>query len=306
MKKHSFILIAVTILALAAMSCNIQFSAPTPTPTPAPAGPLPGPDNAGPGNPIPQGPDMVDPENPVPQGPGPNPNEGQGQIVSFTADRTTLNKGECAMLRWETQGGFGVILNEQPVERSGQQQVCPPQATIYALGLDTGSQMLRREVAITVNGGNQNPNPVATTVTPNKSDGGNKPITPTFTPTVPGIQILPVTVMVANLDLAISNIYPSSTGNIMVTVKNTGNVNVSGSYKISCTGYYKDKKTGTQPLKQTGQYAPIGLAPGKSTDFDTSFSRNPDVEHMYVECTLTPPQGDTNSGNNKMGPTQVK
>ncbi len=91
----------------------------------------------------------------------------------------------------------------------------------------------------------------------------------------------------------------------MVTVKNTGNVNISGSYKISCSGYYIDSG-GNNALKLVGQYANVNLTPGKTADFDTGYSRNPKIQQMYVQCTLTPPQDDTNSKNNSMGPTQVK
>jgi hypothetical protein len=207
------------------------------------------------------------------------------------------------MLYWETEGGFGLSLDGQPVERAGQKQVCPQQTTVYRLGLDNGGQMLTREVAITVNSGGQNPSPVVPTKPPTKKpDGGNKTVTDT--PSSPIFNITAIAV-VAKLDLAISNIYPSSTGHIMVTVKNAGNVNISGSYKISCSGSYIDSG-GNNALKLAAQYATVNLAPGKTADFDTSYSRNPSIQSMYVQCTLTPPQGDTNSGNDKMGPTQVK
>jgi hypothetical protein len=327
MKKHTLILTAVTVLALAAMSCGVQFvgSNPTLVPqgqipqnfNPGPQGPDngnpgnpgpqgPGPDNGNPGNPGPQGPgpDNGNPGNPGPQGPNPNNgNSNEGQIMLFTADRTNLNQGGCTMLHWQTQGGFGAKLNGQTVQPMGQQQVCPQQTTVYNLGLDTGGQMLTSQVTITVNGGNQASQSSNPTKTPkNKSGGGSTTVTNT-----PSSLILKITAIavVANLDLAISNIYPSSTGHIMVTIKNTGNMNVSGSYKIVCSGYYIDSG-GTQKLNLAGQYATVNLTPGKTADFDTSYSRNPSIQHMYVQCTLTPPAGDTNSKNNSMGPTQVK
>jgi hypothetical protein len=315
MKKRYLILTALTVLALAAMSCGIQFVGATSTPTPAPQGLIPqnfdpglqngnpggpsGPDNGNPG----QGPNSLNPGqpepqngNPVPQGPGPNPNggnPGQGEIQLFTADRMSLNKGECTNLHWQTQGGFQANINGQPVPAAGQQQVCPMQTTLYGLGLDIGSQILRQEITVTVSGGSQGPAPIATT--PAKK---NKPDGPTITPTQKGFLVDP-NIQIAVLDLGISNIYPSSTGHIMVTLKNTGNIKISGSYKVSCSGSYVDSG-GNNALKLAGQYASVDLKPGATKDFDTSYSRNPKILEMTVSCTLTPPEGDTNQGNNTL------
>jgi hypothetical protein len=79
--------------------------------------------------------------------------------IAFTADHTGLQPGECAMLEWSVEGGFGVDLNEHPVERSGQMQVCPEETTPYWLGVDTGETMERREVVISVAGPEEPPPP---------------------------------------------------------------------------------------------------------------------------------------------------
>ena len=232
MKKQYLILSAVTVLALAAMSCGLQFVGSNPTPVPQQPIPQnfnPGPDNVNPGNqvpqgpdngPAPQGPDNGNPPpqgpdngnpppqgpnngNPPPQGPGQNPN-GEGNIIAFTADRTTLNQGECTMLHWNTQGGFGSSLNNQPIPPTGDQQVCPQQTTAYRLGLDIGSQMVTREVTISVSGGGQLA-PAATQPAPTKKSKNKSPTTSSNnpTPTFPSFEI-------ARIDLAISNIYASS------------------------------------------------------------------------------------------------
>jgi hypothetical protein len=74
--------------------------------------------------------------------------------ITFTADRTDLKPGECAMLRWSVQGGkfFEVRLNNQVMEASGQKQVCPTETMLYALGVDLGTKMERREITIAVAG----------------------------------------------------------------------------------------------------------------------------------------------------------
>jgi hypothetical protein len=107
-----------------------------------------------------------------------------------------------------------------------------------------------------------------------------------------------------NLDLAITNVYPASTGHIMVTIRNTGTVDVSGSYKVTCSGSYVDS-TGNHALNAVAQYASVNLSPAQKADFDTSYSRNPSITSMTVTCKLTPPEGDSNSSNNSYA-SQVK
>ncbi|MFQ6014084.1 MAG: hypothetical protein ACE5NP_01405 [Anaerolineae bacterium] len=101
---------------------------------------------------------------PVPEeGPpeGRPPEEGPpGEVqITFTADRTNLQPGECAMLEWSVQGGFGVFLNEQPVDWSGRTQVCPEETTPYVLGVDTGETVEVREVVISVASAGEPPPP---------------------------------------------------------------------------------------------------------------------------------------------------
>ena len=92
-------------------------------------------------------------EQPLGEGP---PDEVQ---ITFTADHTNLQPGECTMLQWRVQGGFGVELNGQPVERAGQTEVCPEETTPYWLGVDTGETMEEREVMIIVEGVGEPPPP---------------------------------------------------------------------------------------------------------------------------------------------------
>ena len=75
-------------------------------------------------------------EPPAEQPPDEGPPPGKVHIA-FTADHTELQPGECAMLEWSVEGGFGVDLNEQPVERSRQMQVCPEETTAYWPGRST-------------------------------------------------------------------------------------------------------------------------------------------------------------------------
>gem|GEM_PF-926756 len=77
--------------------------------------------------------------------------------VSFTADRTSLTLGECARLQWNVVGGEAVHLNGEPVDHSGEEQVCPQQTTTYSLAVYVGvgppsPPKAQRELVIVVMG----------------------------------------------------------------------------------------------------------------------------------------------------------
>jgi len=109
----------------------------------------------------------------------------EGIQVTFTADRTTLNPGECAVLQWDVKGGFEVLFGRmgepgEKVSRSGQKQVCPKETTTYWLGVDTGETVEHHLIEITVS-----------SVVPSQPSGPQPP-PPTPTPQplpTPGVVI---------------------------------------------------------------------------------------------------------------------
>ncbi len=122
-----------------------------------------------------QGPQNAQPTNDNPGGLGPGGGQLGGNVqINFGADSTTLQPGQCANLQWNVRGGFGVRLDGQPVDLTGQKQVCPNTTTTYRLEVDTGGRVEAREVTIQVGGGG---GPAPT----NKPGGGGGPIS---TPTV--------------------------------------------------------------------------------------------------------------------------
>lgn len=84
------------------------------------------------------------------QSPSPSPTSKEG--IVFTADRTSLQPGECTTLHWEVTIGFGVTLDAQPVEKTGQMNVCPMETHAYTLAVDLGTHIETRQVEITVGG----------------------------------------------------------------------------------------------------------------------------------------------------------
>ncbi|MBM3152818.1 MAG: hypothetical protein FJZ96_11575 [Chloroflexi bacterium] len=70
--------------------------------------------------------------------------------ISFTADRTNLQAGECTFLRWDGTIGFEVRLNNEPVDKFGQMEVCPTETHVYELKVDMGTHMETRAIEIVV------------------------------------------------------------------------------------------------------------------------------------------------------------
>jgi hypothetical protein len=77
--------------------------------------------------------------------------EPEGELeLAFVAEPQVIPAGECSMLFWEVSpaGEYPVMLNDEPVEPSGEREVCPPETTTWVLAaLDPGGP---KEVAQTV------------------------------------------------------------------------------------------------------------------------------------------------------------
>lgn len=79
--------------------------------------------------------------------------------ITFTAVQTSLQPGECTTLRWEVTVGFGVTLDGQPVEKTGQMQVCPQETRGYVLAVDMGTHVETRQVEIAIRREGRSPAP---------------------------------------------------------------------------------------------------------------------------------------------------
>lgn len=77
--------------------------------------------------------------------------------IEFSADKQSLQPGECAMLTWEVEGGFGVTLDSQAVDKVGQMEVCPAETRAYILAVDVGTHVEQREIIIEVKGVSEQP-----------------------------------------------------------------------------------------------------------------------------------------------------
>lgn len=72
--------------------------------------------------------------------------------ISFSADDTTLTKGECTNLKWQVTGTSLIQLNGEAVGPSGKREVCPKKDTEYKLttGLPGSAEIKTTTVRITV------------------------------------------------------------------------------------------------------------------------------------------------------------
>jgi hypothetical protein len=113
--------------------------------------------------------------------------------------------------------------------------------------------------------------------------------------------------------MAITNIYPNTSGKIVVTIKNNGNVEVTipyGDAVVACEGTYSDS-AGIHAIVASSYYnweGELVLSPGESYDCVTSWSRNPSIIEMWMTCEYRydPLSLDQDLTNDFMGPVQVK
>lgn len=97
--------------------------------------------------------------------PPPPPTATPAPVLSFGADRTTINQGECTMLRWSVENIQAVWVYPQgePFEgfpRAGQgtEQVCPTATTTYEMRvLQRDGTVVFRQVTIDVSGAAPDP-----------------------------------------------------------------------------------------------------------------------------------------------------
>lgn len=70
--------------------------------------------------------------------------------ISFRADRTSINRGECAILFWDVENVNAVYLDGRGVVGHDSIRVCPSATTTYTLLVRAGSQDFVRQVTIFV------------------------------------------------------------------------------------------------------------------------------------------------------------
>jgi hypothetical protein len=76
----------------------------------------------------------------------------RGYSVSFEADETEVEKGDCTTIRWHIEGAESVILNNQTVEFIGKKKVCPKFETTYQLTVSrpNETELIIRKIEISI------------------------------------------------------------------------------------------------------------------------------------------------------------
>jgi heat shock protein HslJ/uncharacterized protein YraI len=97
--------------------------------------------------------------------PPPSPTATPAPVLSFGADRTEINQGECTTLRWSVENiqAVWVYPQDEPFERfprpgQGTEQVCPTATTTYEMRvLQRDGTVVFRQVTINVSGAAPDP-----------------------------------------------------------------------------------------------------------------------------------------------------
>ncbi len=196
-------------------------------------------------------------------------------IAFFNVNPGTITAGQSSTLSWGAVTNANNAVIDQGiggVATPGSTTVKPATTTTYTLTAPGCGGTATRQVTVNVSGG-----------------------TPVF-PTVIG--------KIITWDLAIDNIYPSSTGKIMVRLKNTGSGTLANDkIKLTCIGqtiYVPPQPPVPVVTKGFDGTLSLNLNPGATSEYETGISRNPTILSLFVTCTFTPSFSDTNSGNNSL------
>lgn len=276
-------------------------------PQPGPQQPQPGPQQPQPGQPQPGQPQpgqppmeqpqpgQPQPGQPQPPQPQPGPQQPQPQpnlpppptqppsqpcggppvIAFFNANPATITAGQSSTLNWGPVTNANSAVIDQGiggVATPGSTTVKPAATTTYTLTAVGCGGTATRQVTVNVSGG-----------------------IPNF-PTVIG--------KIITWDLGIDEVYPSSTGKIIVRLKNTGpGALTNAKIKLTCIGqvFYMPPQPPAPVIKKgfDGTLS-LNLNPGVTSEYETGISRDPTIQMLFVTCTFTPSFNDTNSGNNSL------
>lgn len=72
---------------------------------------------------------------------------GRNYTVLFQAESTSISNGDCTTLEWRVDGPVTIWLDDRPVGRVGEQEICPERTTDYILEIQVeGSAGIERQV----------------------------------------------------------------------------------------------------------------------------------------------------------------
>ncbi len=266
MKKHTckhkrlLPLLALIVLIMGIMACNLSnqegeepFSEPTL-----------GEEEPSDGDPFPEAGESSQEEEPPPGEEFPDEVR-----IEFDAERTHLNPGECTLIFWNTEGGFSVNINGNPVESSGEHEVCLEETTILILGVDMGEAMEERAIEIFVE----------------DEPGGEQPLGESPPEADPSQGDEPRT------DLAVTDIYPDNLphGKFFARITNHG-PDTLNNFKIDfhCLGTgvsWGGAEFGVEHIDNS-KSVNINLAPGQTESYDTGLKLDANLYQYEMICEV--------------------
>jgi hypothetical protein len=70
--------------------------------------------------------------------------------LSFEADESVIDRGDCTKLRWQSSGPVMLWLDGEPAESSGQLRVCPRNDTTYTLEFQVAGSAQVQRTSVTI------------------------------------------------------------------------------------------------------------------------------------------------------------
>ncbi|HEY5731146.1 MAG TPA: hypothetical protein VIS72_13920 [Anaerolineales bacterium] len=70
--------------------------------------------------------------------------------INFEASKTSINDGNCSVLKWNVQNAMHVYLNGTEMGGRGDEEVCPRSTTTYTLGVEHATGYFEREITVIV------------------------------------------------------------------------------------------------------------------------------------------------------------
>jgi len=301
MSKKSFLILLLLvisgILMTACMARKVPTKQPAPAKSPVATQPAQQPSTGNPG-------DVPPSQENVPE----------AIQVSFSAEPPKIEPGGCTKLRWNVQGDhFGVVLDGEPVSDQGEKEVCPPESTVFTLGVDTG-EMVERQVTVLVGdqpapaapGGPAEPpaapgapgGPTAAPGAPSPAPPGPSPIPPKpATPAPAGKG--GVTADIAPTDLFVDH---QPHGTLWVRVTNNGHdtlINKHITIEFWGTQYLRTKAAGGSFSYGPHEFVINKLAPGQTQTINLGWKTDTSLYKYDVVVTAKAKDfDDPNAGNN--------
>jgi len=213
--------------------------------------------------------------------------------IEFNADRTQIAPGECTMIWWNAEGVEEVFLNGNPVEPTGEQEVCTDHTEHFSL--EAGGERRELEIIVEDNPGGEHA----------PEEPPPPPSNPTSPPPPPNPT--PGSAPAFSADFAITDLYITKNvnGEVVARVTNNGPGNAANvNFELECSATETAYKTGAMTIFVVPWTVPINgasLSPGQTKEYKINYQVNTTAQKYTVDCSVNVSWNDGNPGNNSYG-----